>query len=538
MFKSKMKQSGKLFPVLFIALIGLCGVQVFAQQGANKAMYKLGSAMQVIKYAYVDTVNQEDLVEKMIVNTLKELDPHSQYFSKEDIKEADEPLKGKFEGIGVQFQIFKDTILVVAVIPGGPSEEVGIMAGDRIVTIDGENATGKEVNNSFVRDHLRGDKGTKVIVGIKRGKRQDLLDFTITRDKIPINSIDATYMVDEGIGYIKLNRFSQTSISEFKESMKTLEKEGMESLILDLRGNTGGYLKTAVELSDQFIDGRKLLVYTEGTNSPKQTFNARSKGEFEEGMLVVMINEGSASASEIVSGAVQDWDRGLIVGRRSFGKGLVQRPFQLPDSSVIRLTTARYYTPSGRCIQKSYENGAEDYYKDFSNRVKHGELVNADSIHLDDSTKYYTNNGRVVLGGGGVMPDVFIPWDSTRYSDYYTDLIRKNVFNEWVMNLLEKNRKKYTKQYPSLDVYKTEYTIDEKLMKDFVSFAEEKGVESNDEGLEVSGDYIRLVLKALMARNIFDINAYFEVISGLDNELNEAVRLIKEGDKFEELSLK
>ncbi|MBI9033370.1 MAG: S41 family peptidase [Bacteroidales bacterium] len=533
-----MKHSKKIFSAVLITMLWLGGVQLYAQKDGDRAMYKLGSAMQVIKYAYVDSVDQSDLVEKMIASTLKELDPHSQYFTKDEIKEADEPLQGKFEGIGVQFQLFKDTILVVAVIPGGPSEEVGLMAGDRIVTIDGEDATGEKLNNKYVRDHLRGDKGTKVIVGIKRGMRKELLDFTITRDKIPINSIDATYMVDQGVGYVKLNRFSQTSMTEFKESIKQLEKEGMKSLILDLRGNTGGYLKTAVELSDQFIDGRKLLVYTEGNNSPKQSFNAREKGNFEKGMLVVMINEGSASASEIVSGAVQDWDRGLIVGRRSFGKGLVQRPFQLPDSSVIRLTTARYYTPSGRCIQKSYENGAEDYYKDFSNRVKHGELQNVDSIHMTDSIKYFTANGRIVHGGGGVMPDVFVPWDSTRFSDYYTDLIRKNVFNDWVMNILEKNRKSYVKQYPTLDVFKNEYSITEKMMEDFMAFAKEKGVDKDEKGLETSGAYIQLVLKALMARNIFDINAYFEVISELDNELQEAVRLIKEGNKFEELSLR
>jgi len=510
-----------------------------AQDETQKSIQKFANALQIIDYAYVDSTDLPKLVESAIVEMLKELDPHSAYISKEEVEKVNEPLVGSFEGIGVSFQIYKDTILVIAPIIGGPSEKLGIMAGDKIVKIDGEDATGKKINNKYVMDHLRGKKGTKVTVSIKRDHMKELIDFTITRDKIPLTSIDATYMADPKIGYIKLTRFSKTSMKEFHESMAKLREQGMKNLILDLRGNSGGYLNVATDLADQFLTSGKLIVYTEGLRSPKQEFDATSSGDFEDGKLIVLINEASASASEIVSGAVQDWDRGLIVGRRSFGKGLVQRPFRLIDGSVIRLTTARYYTPSGRCIQKPYDEGAEEYYKDFKKRLEHGELVHPDSIHFPDSLKYFTHDGRVVYGGGGIMPDVFIPIDSTRFSDYYIDLVRKGVFNQFVMGYLDENRQTLNEQYSDVESFKKDFVVDDKMYDDFTAFAKEKEVErKKDDKYYYPDEDIKVQIKALLARNLWGVNAYFIVINQLDDDLHRAVELINDGKKFKELGLK
>jgi carboxyl-terminal processing protease len=534
-FPLKLKQS-------LAALILISGMfpllSLHAQGDPKETIQKFGTALQIIEFAYVDSVDAPDLVETAIVEMLKDLDPHSAYISKEEIDRVNEPLEGSFDGIGVTFQLFKDTILVVAPVIGGPSDKLGILAGDKIVKIDGVDATGKKIDNQYVMDRLRGDKGTKVEVSIKRGKRKDLLDFEIIRDKIPLTSIDATYMVDPKIGYIKLTRFSKTSMEEFYESIAQLKEEGMKDLILDLRGNSGGYLNVAVDLSDQFLSSGKLITYTEGMRSPKQDFSATSQGDFEEGKLIVLINEGSASASEIVSGAVQDWDRGLVVGRRSFGKGLVQRPYKLPDGSVIRLTTARYYTPTGRCIQKPYEDGVDEYRNDFKNRLEHGELVSSDSIHFADSLKYYTPNGRVVYGGGGVMPDVFIPIDSTRFSEYYTDLVRKGVFNQFTMNYLDVNRNKILNSYPDVITFQEGFIVDDEMYDSFEAFAVEEGVERNeDDKYYYPDENIKIQIKALLARNLWDVNAYFILINQLDDELHEAVEILNDGKLFSELNL-
>ncbi len=509
-----------------------------AQDDPKQTIQKFSTALRIIEFAYVDSTDTPGLVETAIVEMLKELDPHSAYISKEEIDKINEPLVGSFEGIGVTFQLFKDTILVVAPVIGGPSDKLGILAGDKIVKIDGDDATGEKIDNKYVMDRLRGKKGTKVDVSIKRWKRKDLLDFTIVRDKIPLTSIDATYMVDPKVGYIKLTRFSKTSMNEFHESIAELKAEGMKDLILDLRGNSGGYLNVAIDLSDEFLASEKLIVYTKGLRSPKQDFSATSRGDFEDGKLIVLINEASASASEIVSGAVQDWDRGLVVGRRSFGKGLVQRPFKLPDGSVIRLTTARYYTPTGRCIQKPYDEGVDEYHKDFSNRLDHGELVNSDSIQFPDSLKYFTPNGRIVYGGGGVMPDVFVPIDSTRFSDYYVDLVRKGVFNQFTMNYLEINRSRILEEFHNAKTYKAVYFIDDNVYADFLKFAEEEGVErTDDDEYYYPDENIKIHLKALLARNLWDVNAYFIMINELDDEIHQAVDLLKDGKMFSELNL-
>lgn len=497
---------------------------------------KFNTLMQLINYYYVEDVDQPKLTEEAIVAVLKELDPHSVYISKEDVQKTNEPLVGNFEGVGIQFQIYKDTILVISPVPGGPSEKLGIMAGDKIIKINNEEAFGKKVTTQFVLDHLRGPKGSKVDVAIFRKGRKELLEYSITRDKIPLNSIDASYMLTTEIGYIKLSRFAATSTDEFIDAAAQLKKQGMKNLIFDLRGNSGGYLNIAFDLADQFLPSGKLVVYTKGVRTSKEEYIATSNGTFETGKLVVLIDEGSASASEIVSGAVQDWDRGLILGRRSFGKGLVQRPYMLPDSSMVRITTARYYTPSGRCIQKPYADGDEDYRDDFLKRLNHGELYHADSIKFPDSLRYFTNNRRVVYGGGGVMPDYFIPLDTTFASGYYTDIFRKGLLNEFTVQYIEANRKDLMKAYPDVKTFKAGFTNDEKLLNEFVAFAETKQVPRNDKDLQASGTQIKSVLKGLIARNLFNMNAYFEITGANDDELLKAVEVINNTEYFRVLT--
>ena len=531
--------SSLLSTVIFTAVLLMSHVQLNAQKSdPREALQKFTTAMQIIDFAYVDTTNAGKLVETAIVEMLKELDPHSAYISKEEVERVNEPLEGSFEGIGVTFQIFNDTILVISPVPGGPSDKLGILAGDKIVKIEGEDAVGKKINNQYVMDRLRGQKGTTVNISIKRGNKSKLIDFAIVRDKIPLNSIDATYMAAPEIGYIKLTRFSRTSMEEFRESAEKLKQQGMKDMILDLRNNTGGFLDVAVSLSDEFLPDAKLIVYTEGLKSPKQDFYSTSLGDFEKGRLIVLINEASASASEIVSGAIQDWDRGLVVGRRSFGKGLVQRPYKLPDGSMIRLTTARYHTPTGRCIQKPYSEGNEEYFKDFKKRVDNGELVSADSIHFPDSLKYYTPKGRIVYGGGGIMPDVFIPIDSTRFSDYYTDLVRKGIFNTFTMSYLDKNREKLLKKYPDLAAFKANFVVDSEIYAGFEKTAADEGVKRpENEKFDLSENDLKLQIKAMIARNLWDVNAYFEVINDLDLELKKAVELLKDGTMFSDLKI-
>ena len=523
--------------LLFVILFQNFSFSQGVRQDPNAGVKKYNAAMQLINYAYVDTVNEARLVEKAIVETLKELDPHSVYISKKDVQKANEPLEGNFDGIGVQFEILKDTISVVHAIPGGPSEQLGIMSGDKIVKIDGEPAVGKTITNQYVLDHLRGKRGTKVSVSIFRKGKKDLIEFTITRDKIPINSIDAAYIIKPGIGYINLNKFAQSSMQEFVESVTRLKSRGMKSLILDLRNNSGGYMGTAIDLSDEFLKAGKLIVYTEGRNSPREDFYSTGRGLFETGKLVVMINENSASASEIVSGAVQDWDRGIIVGRRSFGKGLVQRPFQLPDSSQIRLTTARYYNPSGKCIQKSYADGVDKYYEDFSNRMKHGELVHPDSIRFPDSLKFYTSKKRVVYGGGGIMPDVFIPWDSTPISDYYLDLRRKNIINAYVGDYVDRMRKELKATYPDFETYNKSTPVDDAFMADFFVYAEKEGVKKDEKGYAAAEKLIKSQLKGLIAQKLWDMTELYTIINQYDAEVQKAIEVAEDDALYQKLQI-
>jgi carboxyl-terminal processing protease len=446
-------------------------------QNQNYQTYarKMGQLLDLINLYYVDTVNFDKLTEAGIVEILKELDPHSVYISPEEVAAANEPLQGGFDGIGVSFQIIKDTINVVEVIVGGPSEKVGLQAGDKIVKVDTLDATGKQINNKWVQTHLRGKKGTKVAVTILRG-RKGTLDFVITRDKIPMNSINVFCMLDDKTGYIRLERFAQNSNQEFTEAITKLKARGMENLIFDLRGNGGGYLTTAYNIADQFIKNGKMIVYTDNIRKSGEAHKATNMGEFEKGKLIVLVDEGSASASEIVSGAVQDWDRGLIMGRRTFGKGLVQKPVELTDKSQVRLTISHYYTPTGRCIQKPYSDGLDSYFSDLQTRSRHGEYLTADSIKFPDSLKFKTPQGRTVYGGGGIMPDIFIPLDTSKYSSLYAEFVRKGVVNSFVINYMEENRSNMKQQYPTIEDFKKNFTVSDELYENLVAYGRKEGV--------------------------------------------------------------
>ena len=498
---------------------------------------KLDYALQVIKQVYVDTVNEKKVTDAALRAMIKELDPHSVYIPIEEMREMNEPLVGKFEGIGIQFNIHEDTILVTQTISGGPSEKLGLRAGDRIVKIDGNNVTNIKITNNDVLKKLRGDKGTKVTVSIFRRDQADLLDYLITRDQIPLFSVDAAYVVAPQIGYIKISRFADSTVDEFIAALDKLKKQGITSLILDLQNNGGGYLNRAVGLADEFLDAGKKIVFTRGRVSPPEDYIATSKGGWEKGKVAVLIDESSASASEIVTGAIQDWDRGLVIGRRSFGKGLVQKPYQLQDGSALRLTIAHYYTPSGRCIQKPYTLGdEEDYDLDFTNRFKHGELFYKDSIHFLDTTNYFTNSKRVVRGGGGIMPDVFVPLDTTSNSQFYTDLLRKNVLNDFTITYTDNHRKDLKGKYADVSAFRTGFTIDDQIMNDFLSAADKAGVKKDSLGLKTSGSLIRLQVKALIARNLWDTNAYMFVINDINNALQKAIEAIND-KTFEKMKI-
>ncbi|HNQ13532.1 MAG TPA: S41 family peptidase [Bacteroidia bacterium] len=493
--------------------------------------------LQMIDYAYVDTVNKHQIAEDAIKAILKDLDPHSTYIPAEDLKEVNEPLVGNFEGIGIQFNILNDTIVVNNTIPGGPSEKLGLRAGDRITTIDNENVGGIGIKNNDVVKKLRGPKGTKVTVHIKRRSEKEPLEFVITRDKIPLFSVDASYMPTPTTGYIKISRFADSTVEEFKKALSELKQKGMQNLILDLQGNGGGYLNRAIELADEFLSDDKLVVYTMGRSSARQENFSTSSGGFESGKLAILIDETSASASEIVSGAVQDWDRGIVIGRRSFGKGLVQKPFSLPDGSAVRLTIARYYTPSGRSIQKPYEPGQEDDYDlDLINRSKQGELFSADSIRFDASLKYSTNNKRTVYGGGGIMPDIFVPLDTMFDTRYLRDLIRKAVTFDFALNYVDENRKELNARFINQDRFVKEFTFDDVLMAKFKANAEKEKVEFNDTEFARSETFIRTQLKALIGRNLFGNDVYFEVMNELSPPFHKALEVMSDGT-FERMKI-
>ncbi len=525
---------------LFWSLFLIQFTSLVYSQSLNSEIFKLHKVLGYIDVFYVDTVNHEKLVEAAIIRMVEELDPHSAYLNKDEVQEMNEPLHGEFEGIGIQFNVLFDTIYVINPMSGGPSEKVGIKAGDRIVKIEGEIVAGIGISTTEVREKLMGPKGTKVNISIKRRGFKDLLDFTIIRDKIPIFSLDASYMINDSIGYIRLNQFSLTTMDEFRSAMKEFENTNFKHLILDLRNNGGGYLNVAYELADEFLSENKLIVYTQGLKSPKRDYISSSSGCFEKGKLIILIDEGSASASEIVAGAVQDWDRGLIMGRRSFGKGLVQRPFNLPDGSMLKLTIARYYTPTGRLIQKPYEDGnIEDYAKELVDRYNNGELVNEDSIHFPDSLKYKTLvNKRIVYGGGGIMPDYFIPLDTNANSEYYRKLVQQGIFNRFILTYVDNNRKSLIKKYKDFETYKQGFEITDKILEELIDFTKEKdSLEYKEEELNQDKENIKLLIKAYIARDIWNTSEFYEIINQNDKGFNKALEIISNPKFYNQLIL-
>lgn len=523
--------------VLLFAALGWSGLSTAQTLDQKKTSEKFNTLLYYIEQMYVDSVDAEKLVETAIVGMLEELDPHSSYISAADVQEANAPLKGNFDGIGIQFNILKDTILVVSPISGGPSEKLGIQAGDKIVEIDGINVAGVNITNNDVREKLMGPKDTQVSVGIKRKGSKKLLVFDIVRDKIPIFSVDASYMVDDKIGYVKVNRFGKTTMAELREALMKMKSQGMEDLILDLQGNGGGYLQTAIDMADEFLSEQKLIVFTQGRSFPKDDFYARREGLFEKGRLVVLIDEGSASASEIVSGAIQDWDRGLIIGRRSFGKGLVQRPVPLPDGAEVRLTVQKYYTPSGRCIQKPYDEGVEAYRNEKYDRYESGELYSLDNLDLPDSLKFETNvKKRIVYGGGGILPDIFVPIDTTQTSDYFMDLIRTGVMNRFALEYTNEHRADLSATFSTSDEFRDNFVVTADIREELIAMGTEEELEFNQEDWDVSKEAIEIRLAALIGRNLYDYNLFFEVINNLSPAYQKAIRTLKDGT-FEKANL-
>jgi carboxyl-terminal processing protease len=529
----------KKFLLSGLVLLGLV-LQSQAQVKSPAATTeKFAMLLNYIEHYYVDSVNSAELTEKAIVSLLENLDPHSSYFTAEEMQDSNEPLQGSFSGIGVSFNLHKDTIFIVEPIAGGPSEKLGIKAGDKIVEVNGEKVAGIGIKNSDVTSKLRGPKGTTVRVGIQRKGVKNIIPYDIVRADIPIYSIDAAYMVTPTVGYVKVARFAKTTMEELRKALTTLKSQGMKTLVLDLQGNGGGLLNTAVEMADEFLSGDKLLVYTEGRSFPRKEDHAdpNKTGLFEKGKLIILVDESSASASEIVSGAIQDWDRGLIVGRRSFGKGLVQRQMNLTDGSSIRLTVQRYFTPSGRCIQKSYEDGLEDYYKDSEKRFKNGEYFSQDSIQFPDSLKYYTNiKKRVVYGGGGIMPDVFVPIDTTENSDYFFDLIRVGVFNEWALEYVDANRESLKQQYPTAEAFIKGYSVSEGSMQEIFAKGAKEEVPFNEAQYKISERVMKIRVKAMVARDLYNNEAFYRVINDLNLELKKALEVIENGT-FDKMKL-
>ncbi|MCF0210666.1 MAG: S41 family peptidase [Bacteroidales bacterium] len=527
---------------IFIVAISLCfSLNAIAQNADLKsASNKMVKLMWMIENAYVDSTDIGKITEEGIKAMLKELDPHSTYIPKSDVQKMNEPLQGNIIGIGVTFQILNDTIHVIDVVADGPADKVGMYPGDKILKVNDTIATGKEINNDWVTTHLRGKKGTKVRIVVERNGKGELT-FEIIRDKIPLNSIDTWFMIDKEIGYVSLRRFAQTSRDELVAAIDSLKQQGMKKLIFDLRSNGGGYLDAAFKICEEFLPKDKLVVYTEGLHQSRQEFvTSSNKGVFEKGALVILTDEYTASASEITSGAVQDWERGVIVGRRTFGKGLVQRPINLDDGSQVRLTTARYYIPSGRCIQKPYADGTEEYYKDYQKRYSHGEMVSIDSISFPDSLKYQTMNGRTVYGGGGIMPDIFVPMDTTKASSYFVDLRSKNIFNDFSINFVESKREELLKELPKFEDFDKAWPT-MNIMQEFTKFAEEKGItpKENDtiaqEIIDKSNLHIELTVKGFIARNLYGTKFYYKTIQNNDETLQKAIELIRDEKQYKKI---
>ena len=518
------------FIAVFLACIFSIG-ELQAQEKKNNqvAVRKLNLAQFAIANLYVDETDENKLVESAIIGMLEGLDPHSTYSNAEEVKKMNEPLQGNFDGIGIQFNMAEDTLFVIQPVSGGPSEKVGIRAGDRIVMVNDTTIAGVKMSTEDITRRLKGPKGTKVDVKVVRRGVEELLSFTIERDKIPMYSLDASYMMTSKVGYIKINRFGATTHEEFMEALARLKGQGMHDLILDLQGNGGGYLNAAIDIANEFLGGGELIVYTEGRRNPRREFFAKGDGKHQYGKLIVLVDEFSASASEIVAGAVQDWDRGMVVGRRTFGKGLVQRPIDLPDGSMIRLTVARYYTPAGRCIQKPFES-IEKYNADLIERYNRGEMMSADSIHFPDSLKCATlKKGRTVYGGGGIMPDYFVPVDTTLFTKYHSRLSNKGVLLKVHFQLIDTHRDEWSKKYPDYATFNRKFDLSDKMMKQLIAEGEKDGVKFDEEQYKKSESLIKLQLKALIARDLWDMNEYYHTINVVNESVNKALELL-DGD--------
>ena len=530
----KMMKRNLLWINLFFALVLFS--PVLNSQALNENTFKIGRTLGLIEAFYVDTADVNALTEAAIVNMLRSLDPHSSYISAKDVKEMNEPLNGNFEGIGIQFNILHDTILVIEPIRNGPSEKVGIKAGDRIITINKEKVTGIKMTTAGVRSRLLGPKGTKVDVGIARKGDKEIYSFTITRDKIPINSLDAAYMLNSETGYIKLNKFAATTEKEFLDGLATLDGQNLKNMIIDLRGNPGGFMLAAVSLANHFLDGQKLVVYMQGRKTPRDDFKSNGKGLLTKTRVAILTDEGSASASEILAGAIQDWDRGIIVGRRTFGKGLVQNAFYLTDGSQIRLTIARYYTPTGRSIQSPYKDGYNKYMEDYIRRFSNGETRFADSIRFPDSLKYNTLvNKRRVYGGGGLMPDVFVSADTSYFTDYYGNLLRKGIHGSFTLEYADKNRARILATYGKFDDYKNKFQFTGDDIKWFIKMGEDAGVKFDEKQWQVSKDQLLKVLKGWVANDIWQPTESYRILNEGDEVIEKALKILSDKAEYDRL---
>ena len=531
-------QQYRYFPTFLTSLLLLLASTSwsFAQSRQNESdidvtqIRKLQMAQLAVTQLYVDSVNQKKLVEDAIKGMLDKLDPHSSYSNPEETKKMNEPLEGNFEGIGVQFNILTDTLVVVQTIKKGPSEKVGILNGDRIVSVDGRAIAGVKMPQDSIVKLLRGPKGTKVRLGVVRRGAAGVLYFVVTRDKIPMNTVEATYMIAPEVGYIRFDRFGATTGDEVEKALQTLKKQGMKDLILDLQSNGGGYLGAAVDVASQFLRPGSLVVYTQGRNQPKQVLKAEGGGLFRQGRVVVLVDEFSASAAEIVTGALQDHDRALVVGRRTFGKGLVQRPIDLPDGSMIRLPTSHYYTPSGRCIQKPYEKGKkEEYAQDLEQRYTHGELLHKDSIRLDSSQVYHTLiDKRIVYGGGGVMPDVFVPIDTAQITKFHIALRRNNLINEATLRYIDNHRKALRQQYKTFDLFERDFIVPKSLIDEIVAAAKAKKITpKDDKELAETTEDLRFSLKSIFINGLFESSDFYQFVNQKNNIVQEALKQLK-----------
>lgn len=494
---------------------------------------KLRLAEQLIENYYVDEVDTAHVVQEAIIAMLKTLDPHSTYSTPEETRELTEPLNGNFSGIGIRFQMVNDTLYIIESVANGPSERLGIQAGDRIISCNDTIISGVGMKNNDILKILRGPKGTEANLKVKRKNVDKLLNFRVIREDIPIYSVDATFMANDSVGYVNISRFAESTTDEVADAMKSLRKQGMKHIIINLTDNGGGYLKQAIDVANMFLRKGDMIVYTDSPKNGKSVYEASRNGDFK-GRVVIMVNQFSASASEILSGAIQDNDRGVIVGRRTFGKGLVQRPFPFPDGSMIRLTVSRYHTPSGRCIQKPYEDGKdEDYQLDIINRYRSGEFISADSIHFADSLLYHTIRlNRPVYGGGGIMPDKFVPIDTTYYSDYYRDIVAQGVMNNYCVNYVDTNRNGLLEKYPNSDEYLANFIVTPEMMKELTDAAAKDGIALDEEQYNRSKVYLEAIMKGLIGRDLFEQSMYYRVVNSLDPIYTSALEIITQPEVY------